>query len=161
MGRITSCSNMGIDKNIIWQMIMKNILSIIIGLISWCLFITITMLILLKSDIRPFSNFATGIFKEDVSSQANVLLLAVYLIILPISSVFVLIIVNCLAKNYNYLVSTITMIPICMLMYTPSVYYIMMNIMIIFILIIVVKNRCSRRPEGVRIRDNTNQSKMP
>lgn len=141
MGRIASSANVGNDKNIIWQMIMKNILSIIIGLISWCLLMTITMLILLKSDIRPFSDFATGIFKGDVGSQANVLLLTVYLIILPMSSVFVLIIVNCLAKSHNYLISVITMMPICIFMYTPSVYYIMMNVMIIFILIIVVRYR--------------------
>jgi hypothetical protein len=116
---------------------MKNLIAFIVGFISS--FVTVIMItfLLINFEIQPYSEFAMGSSKTDKAFvDAQRILFMNSLIVFPIVSFVTGLIGGIVAKNREYLIGTVCILPILAMLFQSSLYYLLTLIgMVVFVVV--------------------------
>jgi len=103
---------------------MRNVISIISGILVSFITMAIIAFIIIKFDIMPITDFARGNFScSDFTSVLQKMMLLYITILFPLISLATGIVAGIIAKNKEYLLGFLSAIPMLSLFFEPSIYY--------------------------------------
>lgn len=111
-------------ENLVWaesEDNMKNVIAIMSGVIVSLILFTLISFLVMKFNVEPYSSFGSGDFlKGDLYALQSRIVFINFFILFPLISFVAAGIVSCIAKNNEYILGVLSVIPLVVLSFDKS-----------------------------------------
>lgn len=103
---------------------MRNLIAVIAGILTSILLMSLTAFLMMRFDIKPFSDFAKGtIAKDQVFLVANKIVSLFYWIFIPVYAFCAGLVSTLFARNREYIIGLICILPLFIIFFEFSFVY--------------------------------------